>query len=204
MIVYVGCYTTPDRSGRGEGISAYRMDTDSGAWQALGVVARVANPSYLAVPSNRNLLYCVHGGEMSEVSGFAIDGADRLIQLGTWSSGGLNPVHLDFDRDARWMVVANYTGATLASLPIEADGKLGPLRDVVKIDGPAGPDSVQQGSPHPHDIPFDPTRSFVAVPDKGLDRVFVFRFDSEHGRYVPASPPYVNAEPGAGPRHIAF
>jgi 6-phosphogluconolactonase len=204
MIVYIGCYTTPDRSGRGEGISAYRMDMNSGAWQALGVVARVANPSFLAALSERKLLYCVHGGEMSEVSGFTIDAADQLTPLGTWSSGGLNPVHLDFDRDARWLVVVNYTGASIASLPIEADGRLGRLHDLVKIDGPTGPDPVQQASSHPHDVPFDPTRSFVAVPDKGLDRVFVFRFDSDRGQFVPSNPPHMIAEPGAGPRHIAF
>ena len=73
LIVYVGCYTTPDRSGHGEGISASRMDADSGDWQPLGIVARVANPSYLALHPDRPVLYCVHGGEMSEVSAFAID-----------------------------------------------------------------------------------------------------------------------------------
>jgi 6-phosphogluconolactonase (cycloisomerase 2 family) len=204
MIVYVGCYTTADRSGRGEGISAYRMDDDSGAWESLGLVASVANPSFLSAAAHTNRLYCVHGGELSDVSGFAIESADRLRPLGTWPSGGLNPVHLDFDRDERWLVVANYTGATIVSLPIEADGHLGPLHDLLKIDGPVGPDPVQQASSHPHDIPFDPTRSFVAVPDKGLDRVFVFRFDSATGNFAPASPPHVIAAPGAGPRHIAF
>ena len=54
MLVYVGCYTTSDRSGRGEGIAAFRMDTDSGDWQPLGTVARVANPSYLKLHPNGN------------------------------------------------------------------------------------------------------------------------------------------------------
>ena len=203
-IVYVGCYTTPDRSGRGEGISAYRMDPDSGDWQSLGIVARVANPSYLALHPQQSFLYCVHGGEMSAVSGFAIDGDIQLRQLGTWSSGGVNPVHLDFDATARWMVVANYTGGTIATMPVHSDGHLGSLSDLVKFAGRGGPDPVQQGSPHPHDIPFDPSAAFVAVPDKGLDRVFVFRFDSDDGRFKPASPPFVTTAPGAGPRHIAF
>lgn len=204
MIVYVGCYTTPDRSGHGEGISAYRMDTHSGEWHALGVVARTANPSYLALHPEKPFLYCVHGGEMSEVSGFAIDGPDQLRQLGTWPSGGVNPVHLDFATGGRWLVVANYTGATVAVIPVHADGQLGSLNDVVKLAGPPGPDPVQQGSPHPHDIPFDPSRTFVVVPDKGLDRVFAFRLDADAGRFQPASPPDVRAEPGAGPRHVAF
>ena len=203
LIVYVGCYTTPDRSGHGEGISAFRMDADSGDWQALGIVARVANPSYLALHPDRPVLYCVHGGEMSEVSAFAID-APSVTHLGTWPSGGLNPVHLDFAPNARWIVVANYTGATIAALPVALDGKLGSATDVVTLTGPLGPDPVQQSSPHPHDIPFDPSGSFVAVPDKGLDRLFIFQFDAERGRFQAATPPFAAAEAGAGPRHIAF
>ncbi|MBV9578924.1 MAG: lactonase family protein [Chloroflexi bacterium] len=204
LIVYVGCYTTPDRSGRGEGISAYRMDADSGVWQPLGIVASVANPSYLALHPRQPVLYCVHGGEMSDVSAFAAGADGALRQLGTWSSGGENPVHLDFDAFARWMVVANYTGGTIAAAPIHPDGSLGSLSDLVKFAGPAGPDPVQQGSPHPHDIPFDPSGTFVVVPDKGLDRVYAFAFDADAGRFKPANPPFVGAEPGAGPRHVAF
>ena len=28
MFAYVGCYTTPDRDGRGEGIAVYRVNDD--------------------------------------------------------------------------------------------------------------------------------------------------------------------------------
>ena len=44
----------------------------------------------------------------------------------------------------------------------------------------------------------------MLVPDKGLDRVFVFRFDAGSGRLTPAEPDSVKARPGAGPRHLAF
>jgi 6-phosphogluconolactonase (cycloisomerase 2 family) len=203
-IAYVGCYTTPDRSGRGKGIAAYRMDADSGDWQPLGLVAEVANPSYLTLHPNHTVLYCVHGGELSDISGFTIDAAHQLEPLGTWPSGGTNPVHLDIHPSARWMVVANYTGATIATLPVQSDGRLGSITDLVKLSGPSGPDPEQQSSPHPHDIPFDPTGSFVLVPDKGLDRVFAFQLDADGGQFVPASPPFSIAEPGAGPRHAAF
>ncbi len=50
----------------------------------------------------------------------------------------------------------------------------------------------------------DPDRrsQFIAVPDKGLDRIFVFRF--EDGRLAPAAQPCVHTREGAGPRHVAF
>ena len=46
---------------------------------------------------------------------------------------------------------------------------------------------TEQLSSHPHDVAFDPSGRFVLVPDKGLDRVFVFRFDATSGRLSPPS-----------------
>ena len=205
LIVYVGCYTTPDRNGHGEGIAAYRMDPSSGDWQPLGVLARVANPSFLALHPSERFLSCVHGGELSEVSAFTVsDGGTELTQLGCVSSGGANPVHLDVHPGGRWLVVANYTGGSIAVLPLRADGSLEKASHLVALTGECGPDPVEQSKPHPHDIPLDPTGAFAAVPDKGLDRVFIFRLDTAKGRYEAASPPSVACAPGAGPRHIAF
>ena len=44
----------------------------------------------------------------------------------------------------------------------------------------------------------------MIVPDKGPDRVFVFRFDADSGQFHPGSPPFVTSAAGAGPRHVAF
>ena len=203
MIVYVGCYTTADRKGKGSGIVGYRMDASSGAWQALGVVAEIGNPSWLTVHPNKRYLYSVHGGLMSDASAFAI-GDSGLQHLGTWPSGGVNPVHIDVHPGGNWAVVANYTGATVAVLPAAQDGKLAEPTDVVPLEGPPGPDAAEQSAPHPHDIPIHPSGAFLAVPDKGLDRVFIFRLDLSNGRFIRADPSFVNSAAGAGPRHIAF
>src|SRR5262249_693418 len=67
-----------------------------------------------------------------------------------------------------------------------------------------GPHRVEQTSSHPHDIVFDPSGTFIAVPDKGLDRVHVLRFDSAKGKLSPTDQGSVVARSGSGPRHIAF
>ncbi|MBV9545155.1 MAG: beta-propeller fold lactonase family protein, partial [Chloroflexi bacterium] len=110
MLVFVGGYTTADRNGHAEGITAFAMDTESGTWRPLGVVARVPNPSFLALDPACRRLYCVHGAGFSEVSAFAIDDLDTgaLKELGRQPSGGTNPVHLEVHPDGRWLVVANY------------------------------------------------------------------------------------------------
>ncbi len=206
MFAYVGCYTTPDRAGTGEGINVYRTDDRSGAWAHVQLLSGIANPSFLALDPAQRFLYCVHGGnDFSAVSAFAVEReSGRLTFLNTRQSGGRNPVSLDVHPTGRTLVVANYMDGTVAALPINADGTLAPLNTLLPQMGDPGPDPVEQAAPHPHHSPFDPAGRFVAVPDKGLDRTFVYRYDAERGTIAPNDPPFVQARAGAGPRHIAF
>jgi len=100
------------------------------------------------------------------------------------------------------LVVSNHGSGSLAVLPIAPDGALQPPIQLVPLEGDVGPHRIEQRHAKPHANPFDPSGRFVVVPDKGLDRVFVFRF--EHGRLLPAAVPHVTTREGAGPRHIAF
>lgn len=206
MFAYVGCYTSPDRGGRGAGIEIYRMDPASGAWAHVRRIADVANPSFLALDAEQRTLYCVHGGnDFRAVSAFAVDReTGNLTFLNSEDCGGANPVHVAVHPSGRYLVVANYTDGSAAALPINADGTLGPLSDRVVQTGEPGPHPTEQRSAHPHHIPFDPAGRFLAVPDKGLDRTFIYRFDAARGTLLPGDPPFVMAQPGAGPRHAAF
>jgi 6-phosphogluconolactonase (cycloisomerase 2 family) len=49
---------------------------------------------------------------------------------------------------------------------------------------------------------FDPSGRFVVVPDLGLDRIFVFRFDPSRGMLTEAST--INGRPTSGPRHVVY
>lgn len=42
------------------------------------------------------------------------------------------------------------------------------------------------------------------IPDKGFDRLNVFRLDASAGKLVATDPGYVSTRSGAGPRHAAF
>jgi 6-phosphogluconolactonase len=206
MYAYVGCYTSPDRGGRGEGIGIFRVDPASGEWTSVGVAIGVANPSFLTLHPDGNTLYCVHGGnDHSAVSAFTRNRATGALTLiNSQPSGGRNPVHLSFEPTGRLLVVANYTEGTVSALPAAADGSLGAPGSVLTLTGTLGPHPVEQASPHPHHSPFDPAGGFVVVPDKGLDALFVFRPDVASGTIAPNDPPSVATAAGAGPRHIAF
>lgn len=63
---------------------------------------------------------------------------------------------------------------------------------------------TRQNAPHPHAIVLDVANRYALVPDLGLDRVMIYRFDPVAGTITPNDPPYSAVKPGGGPRHLAF
>jgi 6-phosphogluconolactonase len=204
MFAYVGCYTSKDRNGKGEGVAVYRIDPASGEWTPVQLLKDIVNPSWLTLDRQRRFLYAAHG-DGNEATAFAIDReSGRLTLMNRQATRGRNGVRLGIDASNRFAVLANYSTGTVAVLPINADGSLGALADLVALEGKPGPHRTEQASAHPHDVVFDPRGRFVVVPDKGLDTTFVFRLDTTRGKLVAADPPSVASRPGAGPRHADF
>ncbi|MFK0271960.1 lactonase family protein [Pseudomonas asiatica] len=202
MYAYVGSRTTRERNARGDGITVYRVDQQLGTLELVQVLGDLVNPSFLALNRAGDRLYTVHG-DRSEVSAFAVNPHDGTLSLiNTQSCEGRNPVHLALDPSERFMVVSNHITGTLAVLDVNADGSLGEVSQLLQLEGPVGPHRVEQPFAKPHFNPFDASGSFVLVPDKGLDRIFSFRFAD--GRLLPAEQPFVASREGAGPRHIAL
>lgn len=204
MFVYVGGYTTKQRNGRGEGINVYRMDPASGTWTHAQLVRDLVNPSWLTLDRQRRFLYSAHGdGEYA--TAFAIDkSTGQLTLLNQQATGGKNGVRIAVDSTNKFLVCANYSSGTVAVLPINPDGSLGPSTDLVTLTGNPGPHRTEQASSHPHDSPFDRSGRFIVVPDKGLDKVFVYKLDATRGKLIAGDAPFATARPGAGPRHADF
>lgn len=201
---YVGSRTTKERNARGDGINVYSIDETTGKWRHVQLVKDLVNPSFLALDRKAHHLYAVHG-DRSEVSAFSIDPASgKLTFINQQTTGGKNPVHLLVDPTNKFLTVANYASGSLATLPINADGSLGPLVDLVTLPGEPGPHKTQQGSSHPHQVVQDPVGRYLIVPDKGLDRVFSFQLDRVSGKLAPAPSDSVAGREGSGTRHIAF
>ncbi|KAB2899903.1 MAG: lactonase family protein [Burkholderiaceae bacterium] len=129
-------------------------------------------------------------------------GTGLLTLLQQQDCGGRNPVHLALSPDEGHLVVSNHLSSLLAVLPVQADGMLGPVAQSVPLPGEPGPHRQEQPFAKPHFNPFTPDGRHVAVPDKGVDRVFSFRF--EHGRLTPCATPWFQSREGSGPRHLAF
>ena len=201
---YVGCYTTERRSGRGKGVGVFSIDPVTLAWTQVQTIAAPDNPSWLELDRTKRFLYSAHG-DGAPITAFRVDDATGLLTLlGSQDSKGRNGVRLGVDASSRYVICANYASGNVAVLPIQSDGTLGPVSDLVALPGKPGPHRTQQPSSQPHDVVFDPRNRFFLVPDKGVDATFVFSVDTATGKLVPASPPSVASRSGAGPRHAAF
>lgn len=202
MWAYIGTRTTRERHARGEGISIFSVDNATGELTLQEVVGGLTNPSFQAYSDQHGVLYSIHG-DGQEVSAFRINpGTGSLSFLNQVSCEGRNPVHLALDPTHRSLVVSNHLTSAMAVLSILDDGQLDRVTQLFPLEGEPGPHRKEQPFAKPHFNPFDPSGRFVIVPDKGLDKIFLFRFMD--GRLVPASTPFVAAREASGPRHVAF
>jgi 6-phosphogluconolactonase len=197
---YVGCFTTEERRARGKGIAVFRIE--QGEWTQVDACEAIQNPHYLALDRTQNYLYSAHG-DSSEIGAYARDAVSgKLTLLNKQPTGGDNSSTVTADPSNRYVVLAN--GPGVAVFPINTDGSLAPRTELVVPEGEPGPYRREQHGPHPHQAIFEPSGRFVVAPDKGLDKVHLFRFDPTGGRLVRHDKPFVKARYGAGPRHIAF
>jgi 6-phosphogluconolactonase len=199
---YVGCFSSEQRHARGKGISVYRIDP-SGTWTLVQTAESIANPQFIAFDRQKRFLYSVHG-DGTEVSAYAIDKlSGQLKFLNKQPTNGNNSTHLTPDPSNRFIVIGN--GPGIAVFPINEDGSLKPFTDMVPAPGPVGPHRNQSGAgPHPHYVSFDPSGRFLLAPDRGTDRVLIYRLDAATGKLAPNEPPFGATRRGAGPRHLAF
>ncbi len=232
LIAYVGTFSSPLKDvlptqvdlppGNGRGIHLFQVDRTTGALMAAGVQEMGTSPSCLVVNEAGNRLYSANEtdriGATKEgtVTAFAIDrSTGKLESLNTVRSGGAGPTFVSLHPSGKFLFVANYFGGSVAVLPILADGQLGPATDVKNDEGKIGPARAKHAPPgsfafsghdrtHAHQILPDPAGKFVLHVDLGLDKIFVWKFDDQAGKLIPAATPFVLLPPGDGPRHIHF
>ncbi len=207
-IMYVGTYTA--ESSTSKGIYAYRYDPGGAKLTSLGLAAQTTNPSFLAVHPNHRFLYAVnevgnYNGEKSGgVSAFAIDSTTgKLTLLNEVASKGADPCYITVDKTGKYVLVANYTGGSVAVFPVLEDGRLGEASAFIQHSG-HGTNPERQEGPHAHSIDLSPDNRFAIVDDLGLDETLVYKFDSTKGTLTPNDPPFAKAAAGAGPRHFVF
>jgi 6-phosphogluconolactonase len=204
--VYIGTYTGKNS----KGIYLGELDLASGTLTIKGLAGESTNPSFLAIHPSQKFLYAVNevpsfdNKKTGAVSAFAIDPkTGNLTLLNQQPAGGTGPCHLVVDKAGKNVLVANYSGGTVASLPIGDDGKLKEPVSVIQHKG-SSTDPSRQKEPHAHSINLDAANKFAIAADLGLDKLLVYKFDPAKGTLTPNDPPSASVAGGAGPRHFTF
>ena len=206
FFVYFGTYT----KGKSEGIYRARLDATTGRLSPVELAAPTSDPSFLALHPTGPFLYAIdEGSDPGKTPGrgvkaYAVDPhSGRLTFLNEQSAGGAGPCHLEVDRTGRTLLVANYSGGSVTSLPLGADGRIGPAVTLRQHVG-ASVHPTRQQRPHAHAINVSPDNRYALVPDLGIDRVMLYRLDAAKSTLVPDAAGSVALPPGSGPRHLAF
>lgn len=204
--VYIGSYTTKKKTG----ITLLDLNLNSGELTLKRVVSDGENPTYLVLSPDNRHLYAVNeignfnGQKSGAVSAFTIDPiSGELNLLNQQPSIGDGPCHISMDKTRKYVFVANYGSGSVACLPIQPDGKLGPASAFIQHTG-TSVDKQRQEGPHGHFIDVDSTNKFAFACDLGLDKILIYHFDPEKGTLTPADPAFATVPAGSGPRHLAF
>lgn len=203
-LIFLGTYT---RNTTSKGIYVTRLDSTTGALGTPTLVAETPDPAWLTLSPDKKSLYAIHP-TVQQAIGYSVDlGTGQLTPIPpslppSVSASAQPPSHLAVDATGRVLLSANYRDGYVSAIPIHADGTLGPPRSI-KHEG-RGPHPTRQEKAHVHSVTLSPDNRFVIVADLGVDKLFTYALDVSAAQLTPATPPFVAATPGAGPRHFKF
>lgn len=199
-ILYAGTFSE-------QGLFVLEFDREAGTVTEIQRIDDFESPGFQALHPDGEFLYSVSGHSIGDdngsVAAYKIDPETGMLTfLNIQSAEGRGPCHISIDPHGRFAYVSNYGSGNLSVYPILDDGSLGEAVDVVNHEGSSVHE--RQGGPHMHSIIPSSDGKFIYASDLGIDKVKIYEVEGETGQLVPAEKPYVENEPGSGPRHFAI
>lgn len=205
MKFYIGTYT----SGSSQGIYQANLDSETGALSQPELMAELDNPAFLTLHPHGTFLFACSEirrdgkREGAKLAAYGIVSDGRLVYLNSQPTGGSGPCFVSTDSGGRVALVAHYASGSIVSLPIAADGTLGPISQLNQHSG-SGPRTDRQEAPHAHCIVADPSNRFACAVDLGIDQVAMYAIETSAGSIAAKPHNIYHAQPGSGPRHLTF
>lgn len=184
-----------------KGIYRTMLNTETGKLTEPVLAAEIGSPGFVALNTDRTLLYSLCNIDGGSVAVFSIGADHSLTLLNTQSTGDGSASHLSLDQTGRILFSAQYGSGSITVYPIAQDGRIGERTQVIRHSG-CGPDKDRQEGPHPHFAGASPDNRFLLVPDLGADRVVIYHIDHDTATLVPHGATAL--APGSGPRHLKF
>lgn len=201
--LYIGTYT----NGESKGIYHYVFDSNTGTLNYKTVTEGIKNPSFLKISPDKKYLYSVAEGDSFNgkkgggVAAYKIETDTKLTFLNDALSMGAYPCHVAISPDGKTVIASNYGGGNLAVYNVFNDGKLTPIKQLIQLEGSGG-DKTRQATPHTHSALFSKKGTHFFAADLGIDKLMCYKPDIDKNTFVANDQPYIEMEPGAGPRHF--
>jgi len=197
----IGTYT----NGSSKGIYVYRFYEERGRTAYLNEMDSVSNPSYVTASADNKFVYSVNEGPQGGVSAFTFNAnTGKMVLINKQPTQGADPCHILEDKEQRNLFVANYSSGSLAVFPVNKDGSIGQLSQLIQDEGSSVVKDRQQG-PHVHNAILSENEKYLLYTDLGTDKVNIMRYKaSKNPPLTPADPAFVSVKAGNGPRHMVF
>ncbi|KQM74709.1 6-phosphogluconolactonase [Pedobacter sp. Leaf216] len=197
----VGTYTAP---GKSEGIYTYDFNTLTAVTKIKSITKNTANPSYLAISPDQKFIYVVNEtGTTSTVSAFKYNAkTGDLTFLNKVDSHGADPCFITVD--TKNVIVANYSGGSLAVFARKANGALTEALQIIKHTGKSIDPKGRQESAHVHMTVFTPDHKYLIVNDLGEDQTYIYTYKPTAKESILTVKSVIKTNAGTGPRHITF
>jgi 6-phosphogluconolactonase len=198
--------------GYGEGLYLSELNTATGDMAPARLLIQLASPSFFCQHPTLDIIYCVSETRADDrtapatITSLAWDKKTQsLTILNQQPIGSSGPCYVSTTPMGELAMVANYSDGTLATFPIEVDGRLKERLQLIEHRG-TGTNQNRQSEPHAHSIVPDPTGRWVCAADLGTNNIHVYAFDSETLSLSPnpSGPTVFALPPGSGPRHLIF
>jgi len=195
----IGTYTQKGS----KGIYVYHFDTATGKAIELSHTNNVSNPSFLAITKDKQNVYAVNEDVEGGVTSFSFKN-NSLKALQKIESKGAHPCYISISPDQKNIFVANYSGGNIAQFYRFADGRISNARLIIQHKG-SSINKERQEKAHVHGAFFNQEGNYLFTPDLGMDQITAYPYKVNANPVLQVEKQIVlNANPGAGPRHMSF
>ncbi len=194
-VAYVASYTSGSKDNYG--IRIYDVDMEKGRMTEKEKVM-ITNSSYIALSHDRKTLYSITD---AGVEAYHIEADGSLTIINKASINGMRGCYLNMDQDDRYLVCAGYHDGKVTILKLNDDGSIGEITDE-KFHKGLGTIAGRNHTPHVQCLKVTKDNKYLLAADLGMDRVNVYRFDTEKGKISDID--VIHCDQESSPRHMQF
>lgn len=195
----------------GEGIYAMTLSTDGKL--SLNSTSASLNPAVLIPHSDGKTIYAILETIQSngEIIRYTVNPDGSLNEHDTFEANGKSTCYLSLSPKKDAAIVINYWDAIIDVVDVDADGKLGEVKQSFKqfyrpenewrqVENREDHWGNRQVGPHAHCAHF--WHDWVFIPDLGENAIFQYRWDAETKQLERET--WIEFEAGSGPRHMVM